>query len=77
MICRGLSQEGLRHLIKKVAERVEEKIGIRIKEIVEENKKLKEENKRLEDLIKDMADDIQRARQSGYELGLNTPKGLM
>lgn len=55
--------------IDKVKPRIEKVIGRKYKELLDENKQLKEENERLKELVKDMQDDIQRAKQSGYELG--------
>ena len=71
-----LSETQKRLIVSKFIDDIKPKIvkviGRRYKEILDENKQLKEENEKLKELIKDMKADIQRARQSGYELGLNS-----
>ena len=57
-------------IIDKYKSKIEEHLGRTYKEILAENKQLKEENERLKELVKDMQDDIQNAKQSGYELGI-------
>ena len=56
--------------IEHVMPKITKVIGRNFKELLDENKKLKEENERLKELVKDMRDNIQYAKQSGYELGI-------
>ena len=55
-------------IVEKNKSKIEEIVGRKYKEILDENKQLKEENERLKELVKDMQDDIQKAKSSGYGL---------
>ena len=70
----NMSPKFKRYLVKaavnKITPKVKEAIVRKIKNLAAENKQLKEENEKLKELVKDMQDDIQRAKQSGYELGM-------